>query len=120
MTFMSVFSNLIAIAAERNIVNKEGASGLYHVSAYYVAKSIQFFLPSLFFNVAYWFSVLQLLPDDLGLFFVLWLLMLLIVTTGCSAGSFLGIYQFGSTGWVIFLLLIMGSTLPCSWFSQKM
>ena len=58
LLFITAFGNLITFAAERNVVNKERASGLYHVSAYYVAKSvaelpIQFFLPSLFFNITY-------------------------------------------------------------------
>ena len=126
MTFMSAFSNLIAIAAERNVVNKERASGLYHVSAYYVAKSvaelpIQFFLPSIFFNIAYWFSGLQLLPDDLGLFFVLWLLMLLIVTTGSSAGSFLGAY-FVDTGIALLYMpvLILGWMLFAGFYSRNL
>ncbi|KAI6646394.1 ABC transporter G family member 21-like [Oopsacas minuta] len=96
-TFISAFNNLITFAAERNVLNKDRASGLYHISAYYAAKSIaelpiQFFLPSLFFNICYWLSGVAWLPDDLGLYFVYWLALLLLVTTGSSVGSFFGAY----------------------------
>ena len=102
LTFMAAFNNLITFAAERNVVNKERASGLYHVSAYYAAKSIaelqiQFVLPSLFFNISYWLSGLHKLPEDLGLYFGLWAMLLLLVTSGSSVGSFFGAY-FVDTG----------------------
>ena len=97
LTFMSAFNNLITFSAERNVVNKERASGLYHVSAYYAAKSIaelqiQFVLPSLFFNIIYWMSGLHQLPQDLGMYFALWLVILLMVTAGSSVGSFFGAF----------------------------
>ena len=126
MIFTTAFSNMIIFAAERNVVNKERASGLYHVSAYYVAKSvaelpIQFFLPSLFFNIAYWFSGLQLLPDDLGLFFVLWLLMLLIVTTGNSVGSFFGAYFVDSGIAFLYIpVLLLGWMLFAGFYSRNL
>ena len=126
MMFTTAFSNMIIFAAERNVVNKERASGLYHVSAYYVAKSvaelpIQFFLPSLFFNIAYWFSGLQLLPDDLGLFFVLWLLMLLIVTTGNSVGSFFGAYFVDSGIAFLYIpVLLLGWMLFAGFYSRNL
>ena len=126
MTFMTAFSNLITFAAERNVVNKERASGLYHVSAYFFAKSvaelpIQFFLPSLFFNIAYWFSGLQLLPDDLGLFFVLWLLMLLIVTAGSSIGSFFGAFFVDMGVALLYMpVLILGWMLFAGFYSRNL
>ena len=126
MMFMTAFSNLITYAAERNVVNKERASGLYHVSAYYVAKSvaelpIQFFLPSLFFNITYWLSGLQLLPDDLGLYFVLWLLMLLIVTTGSSVGSFFGAYFVDMGTSLLYLpVMILGWMLFAGFYSRNL
>ena len=102
LMFIASFNNLITYAAERNVVNKERASGLYHISAYYIAKSlaelpIQLFLPSLFFNVTYWLSGVHMLALDWPLYFALWANLMLIVTTGSSVGSFFGAY-FVDTG----------------------
>ena len=111
LMFMSAFTNLVTFAAERNVVNKERASGLYHVSAYYAAKSIaelpiQFLLPSLFFNIIYWLSGLHKLPEDIGMYFALWLVSLLMITAGSSVGSFFGAY-FIDTGVAIMYMPVL-------------
>ncbi|KAI6657322.1 hypothetical protein LOD99_70 [Oopsacas minuta] len=123
--FMSAFSNLITFAAERNVVDKERASGLYHISAYYVAKSlaelpIQFFLPSLFFNICYWLSGVAWLPEDLGLYFALWLVLLLLVTTGSSVGSFFGAYFIDTSISILYMpVLVLAWMLFGGFYSRN-
>ena len=124
LLFIASFNNLITFASERNVINKERASGLYHISAYYTAKSIaelqiQFVLPSLFFNIIYWMSGIHQLPEDLGMYFVLWLLLLLFVTAGSSVGSFFGAY-FEDPGIALLYMpvLVLGWMLFAGYFSR--
>ena len=62
-----------------------------------------------------------MLPDDLGLFFVLWLLVLLIVTTGSSVGSLFGAYFVDSGIAFLYMpVLIIGWMLFAGFFSRNL
>lgn len=89
--FVASFMNLLMIPLERGVVNKDRASGLYHVSAYYCSKivaeiPVQYILPSIMFNLTYWISGVQYISTDWPHYFALWLLVLLFVTSGSSFG----------------------------------
>ena len=68
----------IPVPAERTVISKERASGSYHLSAYYLAKTLSelpllFMLPSLYIIIVYWAAGLN---GPAG-FFASWALLLL-------------------------------------------
>lgn len=67
------------VPAERVVIRKERASGSYHLSAYYLAKTLSelpllLVLPSIFIVVVYWVATLNVSPAS---FFGCWLVMLI-------------------------------------------
>ncbi len=69
----------LPVPAEREVIRKERASGSYHLSAYYLAKTLSelpllLAVPSIFHIVVYWVASLNISPTA---FFGSWLVILI-------------------------------------------
>lgn len=72
-----MFTALFAFPSEKVVINKERSSGCYHLSAYYLAKTLSelpliLFRPSLYFVILYWTAGL----DGWASFFSSWFFLL--------------------------------------------
>ena len=78
MKHCSILPSLPAVPAERVVINKERASGSYHLSAYYLAKTLSelplvLILPSIHVVIVYWAAGL----NGWASFFGTWFFILL-------------------------------------------
>jgi len=90
--FDSMFNALMSFPAERDIIYKERASGSYHLSAYFVAKSCseaptRMALPTLYMLLSYWIAGIN---NDVRIFFGAFLCSIMSVMSGESIGLALG------------------------------
>ncbi|KAG2425311.1 hypothetical protein HXX76_013891 [Chlamydomonas incerta] len=113
MGFASLFAALFTFPAEFQMLVKERQSGMYRLSAFYVARTLSdlpmdCFLPSLFTWIVYFMAGLRL---NAGAFFANWASVLLIVLTSQSMGLLIGATvmnpQNGQTVATIFMLSTM-------------
>ncbi|GLC39402.1 hypothetical protein PLESTM_000892900 [Pleodorina starrii] len=113
MGFSTLFAALFTFPLEFQMLVKERQSGMYRLSAYYLARTLSdlpmdCFLPSLFVWIIYWMAGLRL---DAGAFFAHWASILLIVLTSQSVGLLIGATvinpQNGQTVATIFMLATM-------------
>ena len=77
------FSLTLSVPADHVVVTKERASGMYHLSAYFMAKllselPLMLFTPSLFHIITYWIIGLA----GVGGFFGTWLVIILTCLVG--------------------------------------
>ena len=90
--FDSMFSAFLAFPSERPIIFKERASGSYHLSAYYLAKTTSeapahLTLPAIYMVISYWLSGVN---NNFSIFIASVLCTLLSVMAGESIGLFVG------------------------------
>ena len=83
---------LLSFPFERNVIEKERASGSFRLSAYFVAKSLaeaplKLVLPTLFLIIAYWMARIN---NNFGIFLGILVFQLLSVIVAESLGIFLG------------------------------
>ncbi|GFR49801.1 hypothetical protein Agub_g11739, partial [Astrephomene gubernaculifera] len=113
MGFATLFAALFTFPAEFQMLVKERQSGMYRLSAYYVARTLSdlpmdCLLPSLFVAIVYWMAGLR---PEAGAFFSCWSSVLLIVLTSQSIGLLIGATvinpQNGQTIATIFMLTTM-------------
>lgn len=83
---------LTAVPSERIVIAKERASGSYHLSAYYLAKTvselpIMLILPSAYIIIVYWSAGLN---PNVGFFFASWGVLILHAFVGQSFGLMVG------------------------------
>ncbi|GIL87008.1 hypothetical protein Vretimale_14202 [Volvox reticuliferus] len=113
MGFSTLFAALFTFPLEFQMLVKERQSGMYRLSAYYLARTasdlpMDCFLPSLFVWIIYWMAGLRI---DAGAFFAHWASVLLIVLTSQSVGLLIGATvinpQNGQTIATIFMLATM-------------
>ncbi|GLI63140.1 hypothetical protein VaNZ11_006048 [Volvox africanus] len=111
--FATLFAALFTFPLEFQMLVKERQSGMYRLSAYYLARTasdlpMDCFLPSLFVWIIYWMTGLRIHP---GAFFAHWASVLLIVLTSQSVGLLIGATvinpQNGQTIATIFMLATM-------------
>mmetsp|Transcript_25603 Transcript_25603/g.39665 ORF Transcript_25603/g.39665 Transcript_25603/m.39665 type:complete len:672 (-) Transcript_25603:317-2332(-) len=93
--FDSMFTAMMAFPMEREVIFKERASGTYHLSSYFLAKTIseaptRLALPMIYMFIAYWLSGLN---NSISIF---------IGTTGCTLLSVMSGESIG---------LLMGATI---------
>ena len=91
--FSALFSAIFVFPGEMQHLRKERASGMYRISAYYVAKMISdlpldLFLPTLSTLIIYFMTGLRLQPWYA--FFANWLSILLLILTSQGFGLMLG------------------------------
>jgi len=91
--FIPIWSHNSAVPLERKVLQKERASGSYHLSAYLLAKTvseapIKLLLPTVFFLIFYWMSNLN---PYFGAFISTLLLQLLVAFAGESIGLLIGV-----------------------------
>ncbi|EFJ41007.1 hypothetical protein VOLCADRAFT_68689, partial [Volvox carteri f. nagariensis] len=121
MGFSTLFAALFTFPLEfqAGMLVKERQSGMYRLSAYYIARTasdlpMDCLLPSLFVWVVYWMAGLRV---DAGAFFAHWASVLLIVLTSQSVGLLIGATvinpQNGQTIATIFMLATM---LVCGYY----
>jgi ABC-type multidrug transport system permease subunit len=90
--FDSMFTALTAFPTEREVIMKERASGSYHLSAYFMAKTtsdapVRLVLPLLYMTVSYWMIGVS---DSFATFLASIGCTLLSVVAGESAGLLVG------------------------------
>ena len=90
--FDAMFTAYMAFPLERAIIFKERASGAYHLSAYFMAKTTseapaRLALPAVYMCLSYWLAGVN---NNFGIFIVSTLCSLLSVLAGESIGLFLG------------------------------
>jgi ABC-type multidrug transport system ATPase subunit len=90
--FDSMFSAFMAFPSERAILFKERASGSYHLSAYFLAKTsseapTRLVLPAIYMVIAYWMSGVN---NSFGIFLASTGCTLLSVLAGESIGLLIG------------------------------
>jgi hypothetical protein len=91
-TFDAMFEALFGFPAERTIIFKERASGSYHLSAYFMAKTLselptRLLLPFIYMCISYWLSGIN---SSFGVFLGTTFLILLGVLSGESLGLLVG------------------------------
>jgi hypothetical protein len=103
--FDGIFEAIFAFPMERDVIFKERASGSYHLSAYFLAKTVsemptRLLLPSLYWSISYWMTNLNPRVD---VFFSTMSTTLLSVLTGESYGLLCGalVMEVGFM-WIIF------------------
>ncbi len=95
MTFWPFYTLLVGLFSfpfERNVIEKERASGSFRLSAYFVAKSLaeaplKLVLPTLFLIIAYWMARIN---NNFGIFLGILVFQLLSILIAESLGLFLG------------------------------
>lgn len=92
MAFSALFNALFTFPTEFQMLVKERQSGMYKLSAYYLARTasdlpMDCLLPSLFVFILYFMAGLRLTA---GAFFGYWASMLIIVLTAQSVGLLIG------------------------------
>lgn len=111
--FDAMFTALTAFPSERDVILKERASGSYHLSAYFMAKTtadapVRLILPLIYMVVSFWMAGIS---DSVGVFFGTIGCTLLSVVAGESIGLFIGaaVYdlQKGLTIMTVFTLFLM-------------
>jgi len=90
--FTGLFYGLLEFLPERVTLKREREAGMYHLSAYFFAKStaslpVRLFLPTLFYAVAYPMCISSFTAVQ---FIAIWGLLLLSCLTGESIGLFIG------------------------------
>jgi len=90
--FDAMFTAYMTFPLERSIIFKERASGSYHLSAYFMAKTTseapaRLALPAIYMIISYWLSGVN---DNFMIFLSSTLCSLLSVMAGESIGLFLG------------------------------
>ena len=90
--FIGLFQGLLEFLPERACLKKEREAGMYHLSAYFLAKScaalpVRVILPSLYFLIAYPMAVANSRPEAL---FALGAVLVLVTLVGESVGFLIG------------------------------
>lgn len=90
--FDAMFTAYMAFPLERSIIFKERSSGAYHLSAYFMAKTVseapaRLVLPLVYMITSYWLSGMN---NNVGIFVASTLCSLLSVLAGESIGLFMG------------------------------
>jgi ABC-type transport system involved in multi-copper enzyme maturation permease subunit len=88
----ALLMSLLSFPLERDVIEKERASGSFRLSAYFVAKSlaeapIKLVLPTLCILIAYWMARIN---NNFGIFLGILVFVLLSITVADSLGLFLG------------------------------
>ena len=111
--FDSMFQALSAFPTEREVILKERASGSYHLSAYFLAKTtsdapVRLILPFLYMVISFWMAGFS---SNFGVFLGTVGCTLLSVVSGEAIGLFVGaaIYdlQMGMTVMTVCTLALM-------------
>jgi ABC-type multidrug transport system ATPase subunit len=111
--FDAMFQSLTAFPAERDVILKERASGSYHLSAYFMAKTaadapVRLTLPFLYMTVSFWMAGVD---NQFSVFIGSIACTLLSVVAGEAMGLFIGaaVYdlQKGLTIMTVFTLFLM-------------
>jgi len=111
--FDSMFTALTAFPSERKVIMKERASGSYHLSAYFMAKTtadapVRLILPLIYMVVSFWMAGFS---NSISVFFGTLGCTLLSVVAGESIGLFIGAavndLQKGLTIMTVFTLFLM-------------
>ncbi|CAG9464710.1 unnamed protein product [Pedinophyceae sp. YPF-701] len=92
MSFAALFAALFTFPAEYQMLLKERASGMYRLSAFYLARSfsdlpLDCLYPSVFVFIIYWMSGLK---ATAAAFFGNWFTIILTVLVGQSMGMLIG------------------------------
>uniref|UniRef100_A0A7S4IZL3 ABC transporter domain-containing protein n=1 Tax=Odontella aurita TaxID=265563 RepID=A0A7S4IZL3_9STRA len=90
--FDAMFTAYMAFPLERSIIFKERSSGAYHLSAYFMAKTVseapaRLVLPLIYMCTSYWLGAIN---NNFGIFLGSTLCSLLSVLAGESIGLFMG------------------------------
>ncbi|MEW5296891.1 MAG: hypothetical protein WDW36_000138 [Sanguina aurantia] len=123
MSFANLFNSLMTFPPEFQMLVKERQSGMYRLSAYYIARTsselpVDCLLPSIFYIILYFMTGLRL---DAGAFFANWATLLLIVLVAQSVGLLLGaMVQDATTAWSIANVLTLGLMLVGGFYVQAM
>ncbi|MEW5318872.1 MAG: hypothetical protein WDW38_010056 [Sanguina aurantia] len=123
MSFANLFNSLMTFPPEFQMLVKERQSGMYRLSAYYIARTsselpVDCLLPSIFYIILYFMTGLRL---DAGAFFANWITLLLIVLVAQSVGLLLGaMVQDATTAWSIANVLTLGLMLVGGFYVQAM
>jgi ABC-type multidrug transport system ATPase subunit/ABC-type multidrug transport system permease subunit len=111
--FDAVFTSFMSFPQERTILLKERASGSYHLSAYFLAKTTseapaRMILPAIYMIISYWLAGVN---NNFGIFLSSTMCTLLSVLAGESLGLLVGTTVFdvekGTVVVTIFSLVLM-------------
>ena len=93
LSFLTLFGALFTFPDERLVAVKERQSGVYRVSAYFVARSIadvplDLFVPTIFVPIAYWLGGLRATASAfVAHLLAVWLLVLVASSMGLLVGA---------------------------------
>ena len=92
VSFMTLFGALFTFPSDFKMMLKERASGMYRLSAYYIARSaselpMDCFIPTLYVIILYWFTGLRATAEA---FIANWLTIVLVALVANSYGMLIG------------------------------
>lgn len=116
--FDGIFEAIFAFPMERDVIFKERASGSYHLSAYFLAKTVsemptRLLLPSLYWSISYWMTNLNPRVD---VFFSTMSTTLLSVLTGESYGLLCGALVMDFEKSMTYMIVISLTTMAAGGF----
>ncbi|XP_072041015.1 uncharacterized protein [Amphiura filiformis] len=116
--FDSVFTTITTFPTERDVVNKERASGMYRLSAYYLAKltselPLMIIFPTIHFNIYYWLGGLN---NFIGAYLAAWCILILNTLVGQSLGLAISAYSPDMSTAITFLAIYMLSAMMLGGF----
>ena len=116
--FDGIFEAIFAFPMERDVIFKERASGSYHLSAYFLAKTVsemptRLLLPSLYWSISYWMTNLNPRVD---VFFGTMFSTLLSVLTGESYGLLCGALVMDFETSMTYMIVISLTTMAAGGF----
>ena len=124
LTYLGSVLAASTLLAERDLLNKERASGLYRVSAYFASKifaelPITVITPFIMLTISYWLSNVQQIPQDWALFFALYFWIILILMTATSIGFGISALTADLKNSANYISLIIFSSLAYAGFYTK-
>ncbi|XP_072039775.1 uncharacterized protein [Amphiura filiformis] len=116
--FDSVFTTITTFPKERDVINKERASGMYRLSAYYLAKltselPLMIIFPTIHFNIYYWLGGLN---NFIGAYLAAWGILILNTLVGQSLGLAISAYSPDMSTSITFLAIYMLSAMMLGGF----
>ncbi|KAL6756428.1 ABC-2 type transporter-domain-containing protein [Haematococcus lacustris] len=118
-SFRTLFASLFTFPDEYRMLTKERPSGMYKLSAYYIARTgadlpIEILYPTLFVVVVYWFGGLR---PEAGAFFGNWLSILLVVLVAQAWGLlFGGLFMVPKTAQTVTTVIMLSLMLVGGYF----